>query len=245
MQTTIVLISLLLGVTSVSTAATTTFPTAAGSTTLPSAQTVTGVFDGKMIRFGRGKPCTGQVEGGNNDAVFLLQDGATLKNAIIGADQIEGVHCLGSCTIQNVWWEDVCEDALTLLQTSGTSKVIGGGANNAEDKVIQHNGGGTVVIQDFFVTDFGKFYRSCGNCKSGEFMRQVQISGVVAKNGKVLAGANENYGDTVTIKNTCVTNVNKVCVRYEGNSSGAEPIELGNGPDSKVCLYSASDITSC
>ncbi|KAL7269414.1 hypothetical protein RUND412_007931 [Rhizina undulata] len=245
MQLTAVFISLLLGVTSVSAAATTTFPTAAGSTTFPSAQTISGVYDGKMKRFGRGKSCTGQAEGGNKDAVFLLEDGATLKNAIIGADQIEGVHCLGSCTIQNVWWEDVCEDALTLKQTSGTSKVIGGGAKSADDKVIQHNGGGTVVIQDFFVSDFGKLYRSCGNCKSGQTKRQVQISGVVAKNGKVLAGANENYGDTVTIKNTCVTSVKKICVRYEGNSSGAEPTELGNGPDSKVCLYSTSDVTSC
>jgi hypothetical protein len=29
-------------------------------------------------------------------------------------DQIEGVHCKGSCTIQGVWWVDVCEDALSL-----------------------------------------------------------------------------------------------------------------------------------
>ena len=43
-----------------------------------------------------------------------LQDGATLKNAIIGEDQIEGVHCEGSCTIENVWWAAVCEDALSL-----------------------------------------------------------------------------------------------------------------------------------
>jgi len=53
--------------------------------------------------------CTGDDEGGDADAVFILQSGATLKNVIIGAKQIEGVHCLGPCTIQNVWWEDVCE----------------------------------------------------------------------------------------------------------------------------------------
>ena len=46
---------------------------------------------------------------GAKDAVFLLANGATLKNAIIGKDQIEGVHCLGACTIENVWWVDVCE----------------------------------------------------------------------------------------------------------------------------------------
>lgn len=73
-------------------------------------------------------------EGGDDDAVFILSSGATLKNVIIGSAQTEGVHCLGPCTIQNVWWEDVCEDALSIKQTSGTSYVIGGGARHASDK---------------------------------------------------------------------------------------------------------------
>ena len=53
--------------------------------------------------------CTGQDEGGDSDAVFQIASGGTLKNVIIGTNQIEGVHCLGACTIQNVWWESVCE----------------------------------------------------------------------------------------------------------------------------------------
>ncbi|KAF8540066.1 hypothetical protein BDD12DRAFT_52474 [Trichophaea hybrida] len=52
---------------------------------------------------------------------------------------------------------------ITILQASGTSYIIGG-ASNAKDKVIQHNGGGTVSAIDFFVANFGKLYRSCGNC---------------------------------------------------------------------------------
>lgn len=40
-----------------------------------------------------GVSCTGQAEGGDSDAVFILKNGATLKNVIIGEDQIEGVHC--------------------------------------------------------------------------------------------------------------------------------------------------------
>jgi hypothetical protein len=52
--------------------------------------------------------------------------------------------------------EDVCEDAVTIKQDSGTSTISGGGFKSAEDKVIQHNGGGTVVIQDICVQDFGK-----------------------------------------------------------------------------------------
>ncbi|EEY55321.1 polysaccharide lyase, putative [Phytophthora infestans T30-4] len=95
----------------------------------------------------------------------MVEPGATLKNVIIGKDQMEGVHCeQNGCTIQNVWWEDVCEDALSIKGGSASSvtKVIGGGARSADDKVIQHNGLGTVSIEGFYAQDFGKLYRSCG-----------------------------------------------------------------------------------
>jgi pectate lyase len=38
----------------------------------------------------------------------------------------------------------VCEDAITIKQKSGTSRINYGGALHADDKVVQHNGGGTV-----------------------------------------------------------------------------------------------------
>src|SRR4051794_39811025 len=62
------------------------------------------------------------------------------RNVVIGANQAEGIHCLGPCNIYNVWFEDVCEDAITIKQTSGTSNIVGGGAKGASDKVVQHNG---------------------------------------------------------------------------------------------------------
>lgn len=55
MQLTTLFVSVVIGAVSVSAAATTTFPTAAGATTLSAAQTITGTFDGGMKRFGRGR----------------------------------------------------------------------------------------------------------------------------------------------------------------------------------------------
>lgn len=89
--------------------ATLPIPTSKGTVTYDAPEEISGTFDGGMKTYGRGVDCTGQAEGGDSDAVFILADGATLKNAIIGADQIEGVHCSGSCTIENVWWIAVCE----------------------------------------------------------------------------------------------------------------------------------------
>ncbi|KAF2129437.1 polysaccharide lyase family 3 protein [Dothidotthia symphoricarpi CBS 119687] len=217
-------------------------PASKGSVTLKAAQTISGTFDGGLKTYGRGKSCTGQAEGGDADAVFILENGATLKNAIIGKDQIEGVHCKGACTIENVWWVDVCEDALS-LKGDGNALIKGGGAAAASDKVIQHNGKGTVTIQDFTVMDFGKLYRACGNCKNS-VSRSVVIKNVKAYNGKVLAGINPNFGGTATITGTCATSVKTICEEFKGTTPGNEPASVSKGP-SNYCKYTASAIKAC
>ncbi|KAH7267923.1 hypothetical protein FSOLCH5_008524 [Fusarium solani] len=215
-------------------------PASKGSVTYKSPQTIKGTFDGGFKTYGRGVKCTGQKEGGDKDAVFILENGATLKNVIIGTDQIEGVHCKGSCTIENVWWKKVCEDALT-LKGDGNALVKGGGATGASDKVIQHNGLGTVTIDGFTVVDFGKLYRSCGNCKKMG-TRNVVVKNVKAYNGKLLTGINSNKGDKSTITGTCATSVKKICTEYEGTVPGKEPKELRSGV-SAACKYTS--VNSC
>ncbi|KAJ3939022.1 uncharacterized protein N0V96_011136 [Colletotrichum fioriniae] len=134
-------------------------------------------------RKGSSGDCKGQAEQDEAAAVFILESGATLKNAIIGPAQAEGVHCRGPCTIENVWWEDVCEDAATFKGT-GPRYVKGGGAKEASDKVFQHNGEGWLHIDGFYANKFGKFYRSCGNC-SQQFQRHVNITNFVGIQGVV------------------------------------------------------------
>lgn len=87
---------------------------------------------------------------------------ATLQNVIIGKNQAEGVHCSGPCTLKYVWFEDVCEDAISVKDDKAGEEtwIIGGGAYHASDKVVQHNGCGTVNIINFYVEDYGKLYRS-------------------------------------------------------------------------------------
>lgn len=41
---------------------------------------------------------------------------------------------------------------MTFKQASGTSYVIGGGARNADDKIMQFNGRGTVSVKYFYVS---------------------------------------------------------------------------------------------
>ncbi|EEU38652.1 uncharacterized protein NECHADRAFT_8181, partial [Fusarium vanettenii 77-13-4] len=206
-------------------------PQADGTSVLDAPMTIAAgeTFDGKNVMFDRGVSCTGQDEGGDSDAVFILEAGASLSNVIIGPNQIEGVHCNGGCTLTNVWWDAVCEDAFSIKkQADGeTTTINGGGAKGAEDKVIQHNGGGTVVINDFTVSDFGKLYRSCGNCKEMP-ARHVKVSGGSASEGKVLVGINPNMGDTASISGISVTNVKEQCVAFNGVTDGSEPEKVGS-----------------
>jgi len=219
------------------------WPTATGSTQkLSKTQSVSKDFDGKLQRF----VSDGLGDGGQGESqkpVFELADGATLENVIIGAPAADGIHCDGSCTLKNVWWEDVGEDAAT-LKGSSSSQVFSidcGGAKLASDKVFQHDGPGTMKISNFFVQDFGKLYRSCGNC-SKQYARHAIISNVIASNGKDLAGVNENYDDTATFSGILVSSGITICQRYTGNDTGAEPKATGSGADGKVCIYQPTDI---
>ncbi|KAK0229574.1 polysaccharide lyase family 3 protein [Armillaria nabsnona] len=165
-------------------------------------------FDGGWKKYDRGSgACKGQSEG-----VFYLHEGATLQNVIIGANQAEGVHC----TLNFVWFEDVCEDAITIKndEYGDYTNIIGGGAYHAEDKVVQHNGCGTVNL-----------YRSCGNCKS-QCYRNVYIKGVVAVDGGTLAGINYNYGVCAPINRHCF-DTSHSCTLYDGCNDGCEPEVIG------------------
>src|SRR6188508_3295123 len=103
--------------------------------------------------------------------MFQIANGGTLQNVIIGNPAADGVHCAGTCTLKNVWWEDVGEDAATSTGSSSSQvmTIDGGGARHA-----------------------------CGNCKT-QYPRHAVIRNVsVTLPGGVLAGVNQNYGDSAT-----------------------------------------------
>ncbi|KAH7311867.1 pectate lyase [Rhexocercosporidium sp. MPI-PUGE-AT-0058] len=172
--------------------------------------------------------CQGQAETGEKDTIFILEDGATLANVIIGKNQAEGVHCRGTCTLINVWHEEVCEDAMTFKQASSTSFVISSSARNAADKIIQFNNRGTVSVK-----------HSIGN--GGP--RISIFEDIVAKGGGVVVGINANYGDKASLVNSCIPGGTKYGDKYIGVTSG-EPKKIRSCPDNSACTQS-NVVTSC
>ncbi|MGI5380011.1 pectate lyase [Streptomyces sp. CA-251387] len=226
-----------------------TWPTPTADRPVTATIEVSGSYDGGLKRFHGAGALGSDGQDEDQGPLFELADGATLKNVLLGAPAADGVHCLGSCTLRNVWWQDVGEDAATFKgeSASATCRVLGGGARHADDKVFQHNGAGTVTITDFQVSDSGKLYRSCGNCDT-QYERHVVISGVLVTGpGNAIAGINANYGDTATLSGVTISGDGgrdiTVCDRFQGNDSGDEPSETGSGPDGTYCRYSPSDVT--
>lgn len=225
------------------------WPTPTGNVAVTATKAISGTYDGGLRRFyGSGDLGDGGQDEGQ-DPLFNLADGAVLKNVVIGAPAADGIHCAGTCTLQNVWWEDVGEDAATFKgkSSSATYLVSGGGAKSASDKVFQFNGAGKLTVTGFQVSNFGKLVRSCGNC-STQYKRTIVVSDVdVTAPGKSVVGINTNYGDTATLTKIRIHGDSskkiKPCIRYTGNNTGAEPTETGSGPDGTYCKYTASDIT--
>jgi hypothetical protein len=218
-----------------------TWPTKTGDVAVSGTVPVSGTVDGGMRRY----CCIG--DGGQDesqDPMFELADNAVLKNVIIGAPAGDGVHCLARCTLQNVWWEDVGEDAATFLGTNGDSYVIGGGARSASDKTFQHNGSGTVHISGFYAQNIGKLYRGCGNCTTSH-ERHVTVDNVILDNASYVVGINVNWGDSATL--TRITLIDgedtHICAEYQGAPKGSEPKYLRDGVNDAYCHFTPADIT--
>ncbi|KUF89171.1 hypothetical protein AM588_10005226 [Phytophthora nicotianae] len=134
------------------------------------------VFDGGMKTYDRSDiTCLGQTESnGTSNAVFEVEPGATLKNVIIGTNQMEGVHCeMSDCTIENVWWEDVCEDALSIKggNASSVSRVIADleiiQAQRVDPNVsivmMNENFGDQAVLRNIYVKPSAENYTECAS----------------------------------------------------------------------------------
>jgi hypothetical protein len=208
--------------------------------TISGTRSVTGVYDGGgALHEGTLNDCsTGDQS--STDPILEVANGGTVMNVIMGNNVGDGIHCLGSCTIENVWFPYVCDDAISALG-SGTVNISNSGFKNARDKTIQHNGTATVNINNVYVETAGKLYRSCGEgCSSGA--RTANISNVLAIGVDQIAGASTS--DTVTLKNICAYRTAAVCTTYAPGTS-TEATNGANGTNdgpSANCIFTAADV---
>jgi hypothetical protein len=225
------------------------WPTPTGSTVnITSTMSVTN-YDGKGALH-EGSSSFNDCSIGDQDstkAVIEVADGGSVKNVIFGKRIGDGIHCLGSCTIDNVWFPYICDDAITINidgDAKAASTISNSGFKGARDKMIQHNGGdSTLNITNVYAEVGGKLYRSCGSgggCTTSA-KHTVNVKDVVAIGVNQIVGISTN--DKATLSNICTFRSPTLCNVYEVNSDDDSTVGAngtGEGPSAN-CSYKPSD----
>jgi pectate lyase C len=161
-------------------------------------------YDGRNLRY-RANPDT--LGDGSQDEgqmpVFRLEDGARLINVVLGAPAADGIHTYGDATLENIVWEDVGEDALTIRE-SGTVVLDGGSATEAEDKIFQINAASTFRVSNFTASNAGKFIRQNGGTT---FRVDVVIDECDISNMDEAIFRTDSSTSTVRMTNTRYSNI--------------------------------------
>jgi pectate lyase C len=133
-----------------------------GSVTVSATIRVTsGTYDGGCRTYNPTSDLgTGDDDEGQ-DPAFRVENGATLRNAILGNNGVDGVHFYNGGNLQNFRWTNVGEDAFT-IKSSGTVNVSGVSGFNGSDKFAQVNAASTLNISNCIVDNMGKFLRQNG-----------------------------------------------------------------------------------
>ena len=180
--------------------------------------------------------------------VVVLEPGATIKNAVVGLEAADGLHCLASCTIDDVYFQHVGEDAITLVEGSPASSVVtihGGGAKYAYDKVVQVDGAGDVDISHYAVSHIGTLLRACGTCPS-QHRHRFDIRDVYIEDGSYkVVGVNQDQGDRAHLQDLTIAGKHlQICWRSNTVPGGGPAVKIpGKGePFPGVCDFSYGTI---
>jgi len=179
-------------------------------------------FDGGGRRYVAGSALGDGSQSEGQKPVFRLEHGARIRNVVLGAPAADGIHCYGDVTLENIVWEDVGEDAMTIKE-SGTVVLNGGSATRADDKVFQINAASTFRVSNFRASDGGKFIRQNGGTT---FRVDVFIDRCDISNMDEAIFRTDSSLSTVSMTNTRYSNigdelfmgVNPANIRLSGNT---------------------------
>jgi pectate lyase C len=120
-----------------------------------------GTFDGGCQRFNAGSALGDGSQDEGQDPVFRVENGATLRNVVIGTNGADGIHTYNGATLDNIYWMNVGEDAMT-IKSSGTTTVRNIEGYDADDKFFQINAASTLNVTNCIIHRAGKVLRQNG-----------------------------------------------------------------------------------
>ncbi len=120
-----------------------------------------GSFDGGCRRYTAGPELGSGDQDEGQDPVFRVENGATLRNVVIGNNGADGIHVYNGGTLDNIHWLNVGEDAMT-IKSSGTVIVRNIEGYDADDKFFQINAASTLQVSNCIIHRAGKVLRQNG-----------------------------------------------------------------------------------
>jgi hypothetical protein len=152
--------------------------------------------------FGDGSQDEGQ------DPVFRVNDGGTLRNVIIGNNGADGIHTYGDVTIENITWQNVGEDALT-IKGPGTVYVSDIEGYEADDKFFQINAASTLRVDNCIIDNAGKALRQNGGTK---FKIDVAFNNCLIKDMGEGVFRTDSSTSVARLSNSELINAGTVCI---------------------------------
>ncbi|MBM0104816.1 pectate lyase [Steroidobacter sp. S1-65] len=120
-----------------------------------------GTYDGGCQRFNAGSALGDGSQSEGQQPVFRVENGATLRNIVIGNNGADGIHTYNGAVLDNIYWMNVGEDAMT-IKSSGTTTVRNIEGYDADDKFFQVNAASTLNVSNCIIHRAGKALRQNG-----------------------------------------------------------------------------------
>ena len=120
-----------------------------------------GTFDGGCRRYTAGPELGDGSQDESQDPVFRVENGATLRNVVIGNNGADGIHVYNGGNLDNIFWMNVGEDAMT-IKSSGTVNVSNIEGYDSDDKFFQINAASTLNVTNCIIQRAGKSLRQNG-----------------------------------------------------------------------------------
>lgn len=166
------------------------------------------VFDGKGQTFTAGKELGDGGQSESQKPLFRLEDGASLKNLVIGDNGADGIHLYGDAKINNLHVTNVGEDAITVKANKEGKKsnveISNSTFQNASDKILQLNADTNLTVNNVKARDFGTFVRTNGG-QQGNW--DLNLSHISAQNGKFSFVKSDSEGLEVNTRDVSLDNV--------------------------------------
>ncbi len=167
-----------------------------------------GTYDGGCKVFNATSALGDGSQSESQKPVFRVENGATLKNVVLGNNAADGIHFYNGGTIDNIRWTNVGEDAMT-IKSSGTVNVKNISGYAGSDKFIQVNAASTLNVSNCVVDSMGKFLRQNGGTT---FKIAVSVDRCQISNMGEGIFRTDSSTSTAKITNSRLRNAGSICI---------------------------------